>query len=458
MVFPFARLAICASLVSLLTFCAKRTAPSAEGEAETPITDSLCTDSWSGVNEFGVATKNVYIESSAVDASCNLYVGGYTDASLHGNALIGTSDLFVIKYNSAGTREWTKKLGVAGASTYGLAIATDTAGDVYITGYTTGSLDGNSITGNFDLFIVKYDSDGEKQWSELLGVAAESTYAFDIVTDLSDNVIIVGETSGAVDSNVLIGTSDILVAKYDSAGTKLWTKQVGGVGTQSVGMAVAVDLSLNIFLVGYTDGNFDGNSLVGSQDFVLVKYNSDGAKQWSRQVGDAAVATLGWGVAADSSGNIFATGTTSGALPGATQVGATDLFIMKYNTSGAKLWTRQAGGPAANIVFTSNTTTTDATGDFYVTGSIDTAGMDGNALIGTVDGFLTKYNGEGTRQWTAEIGSSDVSAGIYPTAISINDGGSVFLSGYADGPLPGQTLSGTSDAFISKFNSSGTQQ
>ena len=68
----------------------------------------------------------------------------------------------MVKYNSSGTKQWTKQLGTSSRD-WGRGVATDSSGNVYVTGYTEGGLDGNTSAGGVDLFVVKYNSDGVKQ-------------------------------------------------------------------------------------------------------------------------------------------------------------------------------------------------------------------------------------------------------------------------------------------------------
>jgi hypothetical protein len=96
-----------------------------------------------------------------VDSSDNIYVTGYTYA-LDGNSSSGGYDLFVVKYNSSGTKQWTKQLG-SSSSDYAKGVAVDSSGNVYAAGYTEGELDGNTNAGQKDVFLVKYNSSGVKQ-------------------------------------------------------------------------------------------------------------------------------------------------------------------------------------------------------------------------------------------------------------------------------------------------------
>jgi len=105
---------------------------------------------------------NDYANGVATDSSGNVYVTGGTKGGLDGNTSAGDTDLFVIKYNSSGTKQWTKQLGTSGDD-YANGVAVDSSGNVYVAGDTYGGLDGNNNAGNNDIFVVKYNSSGTKQ-------------------------------------------------------------------------------------------------------------------------------------------------------------------------------------------------------------------------------------------------------------------------------------------------------
>ena len=94
---------------------------------------------------------------------------GETMGSLDGNTLIGGVDAFLTKYNSSGTKQWTKQFGTT-STDRGVAVATDNSGSVYVTGETSGGMDGNTHSGNSscggtcpDMFLIKFNSDGVLQ-------------------------------------------------------------------------------------------------------------------------------------------------------------------------------------------------------------------------------------------------------------------------------------------------------
>ena len=119
---------------------------------------------WIGTKQLGVAGATARGYSVSTDANGNVYVAGYTTGGLDGNTLTGTRDFFVTKYNSSGVKQYTRQLGVAGQITDGNSVATDANGNVYVAGITGGGLDGNTLTGGTnDFFVTKYNSSGVKQ-------------------------------------------------------------------------------------------------------------------------------------------------------------------------------------------------------------------------------------------------------------------------------------------------------
>ena len=120
----------------------------------------------------------------------------------------------------------------------------------------------------------------------------------------------------------------------DNTNTTTWTKQLG-TSYGDLGRGITTDSSDNIYVTGHTEGGLDGNTSSGQEDIFLVKYNSSGTKQWTKQLGTSS-SDKGRGVTTDSSGNIYVTGTTSGDLDGNTSSGQEDIFLVKYDSSGTK--------------------------------------------------------------------------------------------------------------------------
>jgi hypothetical protein len=359
------------------------------GTKSAPSTSAPAVTSWSVTKQFGTSSPD-HAYGISTDIGGNVYVTGHTSGGLDGNTNAGSSDLFVVKYDNGGIKQWTQQLGTY-SSEFIHGIATDTSGNVYVTGHTNGGLDGNTNAGSSDLFVVKYDSGGIKQWTQQLGTSHDD-YAHGIATDTSGNVYVTGYTWGGLGGNTNVGSDDLFVVKYDSEGIKQWTQQLG-TSFPDLAYGIATDTSGNIYVTGATWGGLGGNTNVGSDDLFVVKYDSEGIKQWTQQLGSSSY-DRAQGIATDTSGNVYVTGATRGGLGGNTNVGSDDLFVVKYDSEGIKQWTQQFGSSSPDHAYGIST---DTGGNVYVTGSTS-GGLDGNANAGNNDFFVVKYDTDGNKQ------------------------------------------------------------
>jgi len=395
----------------------------------------------------------------AVDSSGNSYVAGVTDGNLDGQTLSGLNDVFVIKYDFSGAKQWTKLSGVSGASTFGEGITVDSSGNSYVTGYTNGNLDGQTFTGSLDAFVIKYDSNGTKLWTRLIGNLGD-TLGEGITVDSSGNIYVTGGTTGDLDGQTAtaIGYSNLFVIKYDSNGTKLWTKLLGVYSAYAIGNSIAVDSSGNSYVTGFTNGNLDGQTLIGISGVFIIKYDPNGTKQWTKLSGGisstSTIGTIGNSIAVDSSGNSYITGYTDTDLDGQALIGLYDVFVIKYDSNGTKLWTMLSGASGtsalgANISTIGEGIAVDSSGNSYVTGFTN-GNLDGQILSGFGDVFVIKYDSNGTKLWTRLLGGkSDVTAYGYGIAVDLS--GNNYVTGITNGNIDGQTFIGTTadtDVFV----------
>ncbi len=396
----------------------------------------------------GAASADTKGYDIAIDSEGNSYITGVTFGSIDDQTLTGLCDVFVIKYDKNGIRQWTRQLGAAGANTDGKGITVDSNGNTFITGGTYGNLDGETLTGITDVFTVKYNASGVKQWIRLLGVNAQYTYGEGISLDSFNNLYVIGSTQGDLDGETLTGTQDLFIIKYNKDGVKQWTKLLGVADEYTSGYGIAVDSDDNLYITGQTYGSLDGETLTGNIDVLTVKYNASGVKQWTRLLGVTGSNTRGAGISVDSNGNSYVTGRTGGNLDGQTLTGTQDLFIIKYNTDGVKQWTRLLGSTGTTTW--SSGISVDSNGNAYVSGW--TFGdLEDQTRTGDCDALAVKYNSNGELQWARLLGvfGNDT----YGNGISIDSNGSVFITGNTNDDLDGETLSGSIDVFVtSKLN------
>ena len=142
----------------------------------------------------------------SADGSGSVYVTGYTRVSLAGPAA-GDDDVFVAKLSDTGGIQWLRQFGTT-AGEVGEAIAADPLGNVFVTGATGGSLAG-TFRGVFDAFVRKYDAAGNVVWTSQFGTGSHDEM-LGASTDGHGNVFVAGFTGGSLASQNL-GVNDVIV-------------------------------------------------------------------------------------------------------------------------------------------------------------------------------------------------------------------------------------------------------
>ncbi|MCP4134850.1 MAG: hypothetical protein GY754_28000 [bacterium] len=330
-------------------------------------------------------TSNDRAYGVAIDQGDNIYVTGSTSGNFDGNINDGSSNSFLVKYNSSGDKLWSK-LNNEGY----YAIAIDSNGYIYITGSASSSVDGQPYAGNADLILVKHDPDGNKIWTRLMG-SSNDDIAYALTIDNSGNIYVVGRTSGSPDGKTNQGGIDLLLVKYSSDGNKLWTELLGSDKTD-IGYAVTLDNSGSICIAGYTGGTFSGTSNPGISALLLVKYNAAGERTLLKTLGiETSYSYPAHGIAVDKDDNLYLTGRTSYIY---ISPGDVDVFLAKFNASGDNEWVRKWGSNNDDCGYA---VATDRSGLIYVSG-YTTQSMDGQPYAGGDDLFLSQYTSEGKRQ------------------------------------------------------------
>jgi hypothetical protein len=274
--------------------------------------------------------------SVAVGAEGQVLVVGHTNAGLDGNSLIGMQDAFLVKYDGDGSKLHSRQLGVSGRVTQAWGVAADANGNVYVVGGTYGGLGGNAMIGTFDAFVAKYDRNGDLLYTRQIGTPGAETGAYSVATDHEGNVILAGFTEGGLAGNSLSGTTDYFVAKYSGGGDAIYIRQFGKSSAFTIGTSVAVDREGNVHVAGYTDADLDGYALIGKTDCFVARYDPDGNLSFILQSGAADSIANGNSIAADAMGNVFVVGETDGGLDGNLPTGLRDFFVSKYDSNGMK--------------------------------------------------------------------------------------------------------------------------
>lgn len=404
---------------------------------------------WTGVKLLGIDAKATSGRAIASDSSRNVCAAGSTTGALDGNTMTGNTDFYVTCFDATGTKKWTRQMGTSGTSVSSEGIGFDSSGNVYAIGSSSGDFDGNTGAGTTDMIVVKFDASGNKVWSKQFGTITDDTPGGG-GTDGAGNAYVVGYTEGNMDG-VKVGSPDFYVTKFDTNGDRQWSRQMGVAGVQSNAVGVAADSSGNVYVAGVTEGNLDGVSKTGTRDAFLVKYDSSGTKQWTRLLGVDGKSTYGNAVALDSSGNAYLAGNSTGSLPGNTLEGTNGVFVARYSPSGTREWVTQRSVAGAST-FGSSVSVSSA-GAVYVSGRTN-GDLGGNTLSGTHDAFIAQLDSSGTTQWIKLLGTSG--GELFGSAVVAEPEGGALIAGTTNRGFGGITLSGTTDLFVAMFDSSGT--
>ena len=256
------------------------------------------------------------------------------------------------------------------------------------------------------------------------------------------------------------------------------TVSVFGGASSDVGQAVVVDASGNTFTTGYFTGTVDFDpgagttnlTSAGAQDVFLSKLDASGNLVWARNFGGTSN-EAGQSVALDSTGNIHVGGYFTGTVdfdPGVgatslTSAGLEDAYIAKFDSSGALLWVRGAGGTSNERV---RSVAVDASNNVFGTGGFQgTVDFDPGVSVsnlvsaGSIDVFMWKLDSSGGLAWVRQAGSTNIDEAL---SLAIGASGSVYSTGRFMGTVdfdPSASASnltaGVQDVFVWKLDASG---
>lgn len=383
----------------------------------------------------------VHASQTAADGS--VYMLADINGTVGDQAIKGTSDVALIKYDSAGSVIYTRTLG-AGDSATGLAMSVSSDGKVAIAGSVTGVLSGSTngsglatdgvtkapisslttvATPTKDSFVTFFDAKGQESWTMRRGVTVDDEAT--AVTFAADgSIYVAGRTKAAFSGNSAVGGWDNYIQGYGSNGAATpktvfkFTEQFGSSGNDRPSSMIIDGSSL---LVGSND---NGHAVIRRFDIqptgapILVA---------SRDLGNLMGGDL-TGIALDN-GNLVAVGSTSNpSLSGATVTsaasGGQDAFALSMskdlvaNSADRIAFLGGAGQDRATAMTVSG-------GKLWLTGT-STAAIDGAALLGTKDGFVSRFDiATGAQEWTRRFTAKDKSS--IPSSIAVASGGASVL-------------------------------
>lgn len=344
----------------------------------------------------GNANDTDIVKSIAIDAESNVYVTGYTSGSQTGK------DFATVKYNSSGVQQWVSVYDHAQLDDVATKIIADADGNVYVTGYSTGS---GTL---YDYLTIKYSSQGNEIWTARFnGKGNDNDIAADMVLDGSGNVYVTGYSVGSTSSE------DYVTIKYNADGVEQWTATYNNNDADDVDIATSIAFDSNGFIMvtGFSNG------VTSQEDYATVKYDLSGNRIWARRYnGPANKYDIASGIVVDQSGNSYVTGYSMG------EGTEEDYATVKYDANGDQLWANRYNGNdnsydiSTSIVLGNNE-------QVIVTGySYDQTSSEDYATI--------KYSGAGDELWVRRYDGAGNDFDI-ATSVDIDIDGNIYVTGYS---------------------------
>jgi hypothetical protein len=291
-------------------------------------------------NTFLGAANSDYAYAIAVDGGGNITVGGQSYGTWGSpvRAYTAACDGFVARLTSAGALTWNTFLGGSGNDFIHYGLALDGNGGIFLAG-TSATAWGEprrAYTASDDAFAAKLDGSGNLVWSTFLG-GAGSDYGLDIALDAVGAVYLAGTGDAAWGSPVRAynADADAFVVKLDAGGALVWNTFLGGSGID-YGYSIAVDGNGKIYVGGHGSASWGTpeRAYTAGYDAFAAKLDGDGALLWNTFLGGSG-GDYGYAVAVDGLGNVYAGGYSgaSWGSPVRAYSSGNDAFVAKISGS-----------------------------------------------------------------------------------------------------------------------------
>ncbi|MHC4800384.1 MAG: SdrD B-like domain-containing protein, partial [Planctomycetota bacterium] len=396
-----------------------------------------------------------------IDEAGNVYLIGefygdtaiFDGVSIPGHALFpihnNFSDIFVVKYDSAGNVIWANPVGT-NQDDFVTATTVDPGGNFYLLGT-----------------LGEYSPSGVLQWAEVAG-SINYDRAVDLLLDQNGNALLTGSFSGStatIGSFTVTGQGDedIFTAKFDTDGNAVWAKAGGGSFYDRI-VSTVLDDEGNLYLAGTFDGTsatFGSTILTGkgSYDVFLVKYDSGGNLVWANSGGGTSSEEI-IAIVLNNQGDLHVTGrfwSDSINFDDMTVFGQgeTDIFAAKFDSAGALIWLNAGGSNGYDYV---SVPILDAEGNTYITGTFDgSMAVFGETILENYGGYDIYVAGYDSSGHLIRIDSGGSNNDDTIVSSGLDEAGNLYVAGTFTGPFA--TLNnitvdgfGSYDIFLAKYS------
>lgn len=411
---------------------------------------------------------------TAVDANEDIYVAGNTWGTVDASApnpdpTASTSDIFVAKFNAAGTRQWVKQFG-SPQNDFATAIAVDNTGNVIVVGYTFGDLFGankDPLKLSTDFFILKLDPIGTQILSLQDGTPLADEL-WSVTTDRNNDIYVGGGTQGNLFSIGNSGDFDSFVLRYTSAGNLVWARPLSvNFALRDIARAIVLDeVRGSLYVAGDTNSLKDVQadnvtvSVLDTDIFVEKLDPATGSSLWTFffnlvATDDFPQWSFATGIAVDRDGFIYTGGYSIRQDKDHTSnAGDVTFELFKLDSSGNLFWHsykpagEHAGNEARGVVV-------DSMKDVYLTGYTSIA-LGGDPALGGTDAFIMQFDGDtGATLWTKQFGTAGNDRAFGIAFFDNRAGNNMYVVGESFGAMDGNPNLGGYDAFLVKYNQFG---
>ena len=414
-------------------------APTASGA--TSVTSSSFTANWSSVSG-----ANAYQLDVSSNSAFSSYVSGYQSLNA-GNVVsrivsgLSASTTYYYRVRASNANGTSSNSNIVSVTT---SAAADATAPTVPSGLTASAVSASQINLSWN---VGTDSGGSglagyrvyQSGSQIASTAATSYSQ----TGLSANIQYCFTVAAYDNAGNVSGQSVQACATTQSisagSGSHVWSRNFGGAFAtdNAIANSTEVDSSGDIIVTGSFQGNVDFGggtvSSIGGQDIFVAKYSSTGAYLWSKTMGSVADDSA-TALCVDRSGNIIVTGSFKysvdfgGGALNSVSPGFSDIFLVKYSAAGVHQWSRQFGDTGNDVGYG---VTADASGNVVVTGSfvgnVDFGGGRLTSNLSSNDVFVAKYSATGAYNWSRAYGSTGDDHG---KAVTTDGSGDVVITGY----------------------------